>query len=50
MQEQEEETPVFTEECDIAVTVNGHHYEQRVPVRLLLSDFSAMNFITRVRM
>src|SRR5256885_5266279 len=39
MQEQEEETPVFTEECDIAVTVNGHRYEQRVPVRLLLSDF-----------
>jgi carbon-monoxide dehydrogenase small subunit len=39
MQEQEEETPVFTEECDIAMTVNGHRYEQRVPVRLLLSDF-----------
>jgi aerobic-type carbon monoxide dehydrogenase small subunit (CoxS/CutS family) len=38
MQEQEE-TPVFTEECSIAVTVNGHHYEQRVPVRMLLSDF-----------
>ena len=39
MQEQEEESPVFTEECDIAMTVNGHRYEQRVPVRLLLSDF-----------
>jgi carbon-monoxide dehydrogenase small subunit len=38
MQEQEE-APVFTEECSIAVTVNGHHYEQRVPVRMLLSDF-----------
>lgn len=38
MQEQEE-TPVFTEECAIAVTVNGHLYEQRVPVRMLLSDF-----------
>jgi aerobic-type carbon monoxide dehydrogenase small subunit (CoxS/CutS family) len=39
MQEQEEETPAFTEACDIAMTVNGHHYERRVPVRLLLSDF-----------
>src|SRR5215469_4570310 len=39
MQEQEEITPLFTEESDIAVTVNGHHYERRVPVRLLLSDF-----------
>src|SRR6267154_4809048 len=39
MQEQEEETPVFTEECDIALTVNGHLYEQHVPVRILLSDF-----------
>ena len=36
---QEQETPAFTEESDIAVTVNGHHYERRVPVRLLLSDF-----------
>src|SRR5258706_15004315 len=36
---QEQEAPAFTEERDIAVTVNGHHYERRVPVRLLLSDF-----------
>jgi len=36
---QEQEVPAFTEESDIAVTVNGHHYERRVPVRLLLSDF-----------
>lgn len=35
----EEDAPVFTEECDIAVTVNGQRYERRVPVRLLLSDF-----------
>jgi aerobic-type carbon monoxide dehydrogenase small subunit (CoxS/CutS family) len=39
MQEQEEETPAFAEAWDIAMTVNGHHYERRVPVRLLLSDF-----------
>src|SRR6476660_5499803 len=39
MQEQEERIPVFSEECEIALTVNGHRYEQRVPVRLLLSDF-----------
>jgi carbon-monoxide dehydrogenase small subunit len=39
MQEQEEITPLFTEEYDIAMTVNGHRYERRVPVRLLLSDF-----------
>lgn len=38
MQEQEE-APAFTGERTIAVTVNGHHYERRVPVRLLLSDF-----------
>src|SRR5712691_2066416 len=38
MQEQEE-VPCFTEECNISVTVNCHHYERRVPVRLLLSDF-----------
>ena len=38
MQDQEE-IPVFTEECEIAVTVNGQRYERRVPVRLLLSDF-----------
>ncbi len=36
---QEQEALAFTEESDIAVTVNGHHYERRVPVRLLLSDF-----------
>ncbi|HEY1352083.1 MAG TPA: (2Fe-2S)-binding protein [Ktedonobacteraceae bacterium] len=35
----EEDAPVFTEECEIAVTVNGQRYERRVPVRLLLSDF-----------
>jgi aerobic-type carbon monoxide dehydrogenase small subunit (CoxS/CutS family) len=35
----EEEAPVFTEECEIAVTVNGQRYERCVPVRLLLSDF-----------
>lgn len=39
MQEQEEELPTFTEESLISVTVNGHLYEQSVPVRLLLSDF-----------
>src|SRR5439155_851692 len=39
MKEQEEKTPPFTEEYDIAMTVNGHRYERRVPVRLLLSDF-----------
>src|SRR6267154_3010418 len=38
MQEQEE-VLAFAEESNIAVTVNGHHYEKRVPVRLLLSDF-----------
>ena len=38
MQDQEE-IPVFAEECEIAVTVNGQRYERRVPVRLLLSDF-----------
>jgi aerobic-type carbon monoxide dehydrogenase small subunit (CoxS/CutS family) len=38
MQEQEE-MPAFTEESLISVTVNGTHYEQRVPVRMLLSDF-----------
>lgn len=35
----EEDAPVFTEECEISVTVNGQRYERRVPVRLLLSDF-----------
>ncbi len=39
MQEQQDELPVFTEESLISVTVNGNHYEQRVPVRMLLSDF-----------
>lgn len=38
MQEQDD-IPVFTEECDISVTVNGQRYNQRVPVRMLLSDF-----------
>jgi aerobic-type carbon monoxide dehydrogenase small subunit (CoxS/CutS family) len=38
MQEQEE-TPTFSEENLISVTVNGHLYEQHVPVRMLLSDF-----------
>lgn len=38
MQEQDA-IPTFTEECPISVTVNGHRYEQSVPVRLLLSDF-----------
>ena len=37
---QEQEVPsTFREECRIAVTVNGHHYEEQVPVRMLLSDF-----------
>lgn len=39
MHNQEEEIPVFREECEIAVTVNGQRYERRVPARLLLSDF-----------
>ena len=38
MQEQED-TSMFSEENLISVTVNGHLYEQRVPVRMLLSDF-----------
>ncbi len=38
MQEQED-TPMFSEENLISVTVNGHLYEQHVPVRMLLSDF-----------
>src|SRR2546421_1236558 len=38
MQEQEG-TSTFSEENLISVTVNGHLYEQRVPVRMLLSDF-----------
>lgn len=39
MQNWEEGIRSFTEECEIAVTVNGQRYERRVPVRLLLSDF-----------
>jgi aerobic-type carbon monoxide dehydrogenase small subunit (CoxS/CutS family) len=38
MQEQEE-FMTFSEEASITLTVNGHHYERQVPVRLLLSDF-----------
>ena len=38
MQEQEE-TSTFSEKQLISVTVNGHLYEQHVPVRMLLSDF-----------
>jgi len=38
MQEQED-TSTFSEENLISVTVNGHLYEQHVPVRILLSDF-----------
>lgn len=38
MQEQED-TSTFSEENLISVTVNGHLYEQHVPVRMLLSDF-----------
>jgi aerobic-type carbon monoxide dehydrogenase small subunit (CoxS/CutS family) len=38
MQEQEE-NPTFSEESLLSVTVNGHRYEQLVPVRMLLSDF-----------
>jgi aerobic-type carbon monoxide dehydrogenase small subunit (CoxS/CutS family) len=37
--QEKEEVLNFAEESNIAVTVNGHHYERRVPVRLLLSDF-----------
>lgn len=35
----QEDTPTFSEESLISVTVNGHLYEQHVPVRMLLSDF-----------
>lgn len=38
MQEQED-ISTFTETSFISVTVNGHLYEQHIPVRLLLSDF-----------
>jgi aerobic-type carbon monoxide dehydrogenase small subunit (CoxS/CutS family) len=36
---EQEENPIFSEESPLSVTVNGHRYEQQVPVRLLLSDF-----------
>src|SRR5690242_3415571 len=36
---EQEVTSGFSEEYNIAMTVNGHRYERRVPVRLLLSDF-----------
>jgi aerobic-type carbon monoxide dehydrogenase small subunit (CoxS/CutS family) len=39
MMQEQEEFISFTEEASIAVTVNGHHYERQVPVRMLLSDF-----------
>src|SRR2546426_11574082 len=35
----QEESATFTEVSNIFVTVNGHGYEQQVPVRMLLSDF-----------
>ena len=34
-----QETTTFSDEQLISVTVNGHLYEQHVPVRMLLSDF-----------
>ena len=37
--QEHEETPSFSEECDISVAVNGQLYERQVPVRMLLSDF-----------
>jgi len=37
--EEQEGVPTFTEECTIAVTVNGQRHVQTVPVRMLLSDF-----------
>ncbi len=39
MMHEQEEFITFSEEASITVTVNGHHYERKVPVRLLLSDF-----------
>ena len=39
MQERDDDLSQCVEECEIAVTVNGNHYERVVPVRLLLSDF-----------
>ncbi len=38
MQEQDA-IPTFSETRLISATVNGHRYEQQVPVRMLLSDF-----------
>src|ERR1700676_3704867 len=38
MQEQDA-IPTFSEKRLISSTVNGHRYEQQVPVRMLLSDF-----------
>src|SRR5258708_16426574 len=35
----EQEKSSFVEQSLISVTVNGHFYEQQVPVRMLLSDF-----------
>src|SRR5258708_5216496 len=37
--QEHEENPPFSEESPLSVTVNGHRYEQQVPVRMLLSDF-----------
>ena len=36
---EEQEKTSFVEQSLISVTVNGHLYEQQVPVRMLLSDF-----------
>src|SRR5258708_10244040 len=37
--EEQVSLPEFSEIDAIAVVVNGHRYERKVPVRLLLSDF-----------
>src|SRR6266700_6982800 len=37
--EEQVSLPEFSETDAIAVVVNGHRYERKVPVRLLLSDF-----------
>jgi carbon-monoxide dehydrogenase small subunit len=37
--EAQEAIPAFYETSMVTLTVNGQHYERRVPVRLLLSDF-----------
>jgi aerobic-type carbon monoxide dehydrogenase small subunit (CoxS/CutS family) len=39
MMQEQEEFISFTEQSSITITVNGHHYERQVPVRMLLSDF-----------